>query len=211
MKRIISLFLLFSCLIFNVGCKTLSPTTYSLNEYIASCLSKISNIENFNNETIKVLSIIYRTNYSDNEIKNVGQINPKILQLTSETDNQILNSKLILNTSSENWSEIISNSEILEYFKSQNIYLSNLSQINILSNNDLFAQSISIASKKQNFYDFASYFNLPSNKKINIKQNKSNLIIEGYGNTFNYDIDISTIEMLANEGLNYKEIIKNII
>lgn len=194
----------------SIGCKTLTKKVYSLDDYIAYEISLIENISNYNDETIKVLSVIYRTNYKENNKQfNYSKINYKILNLTKSTSNITLTKNLIINTSSKNWSERIHKFEILEFFKSYNIKLANISNINIISDNG-FAKTISISSHNIDYLTFANYFNLPSNFNIKINIESSLFEISGYGNSFNFDIDINDIENLASKDYDFLKIIKNI-
>ena len=65
----------------------------SQNEQVAYELEKIEGIENFDDETIKALSVILRTNLLKNETlpdSNTTTSNQRLVELASQTDGEIL-------------------------------------------------------------------------------------------------------------------------
>ncbi len=210
MKRLISVVCLVIFMFGLSSCKTFSKREYSLDEYTASEISKIENISSFNDETIKVLSVIYRNNLKDKNNLSISHIDNRILSLTKQTNNFEFSKNLNLNTHLKSWSEIINKAEILEFFKTRDISLANVSDITISSNENNFAEFITVTSNKVDFIEFAKYFNLISNKNINVECFNSYIKIYGYGNAFNFNIDLSDIEKLALDGLTFDKIIENI-
>jgi len=210
MKRVVvSIFIIF--MIFNfAGCKTFSRREYSLDEYITSEISKIESISTFNDETIKTLSVIYRNNLEHKNNLILSNIDNRILSLTKQTNTFDFSKKLSINTHLKSWTEIINKAEILEFFKTKNISLANISDISISSNENNFAKCILITSNKVDFIEFAKYFNLMSNKNINVESFNSYIKISGYGKGFDFDVDLSDIEKFALDGLTFDKILENI-
>jgi len=200
------IFILLTTFLLFASCKTLTPHSYSLNDYVAAEISKIENIESYSDETIKTLSIIYRTNLKYKDDLNLSKINDKILSLTKETNNLILSKQISINTNPKIWTEIINKSHILEFCKQNNINLANISDIQIIEDKNHNATTLNIASKEINFDKFALYFKIPSNKNISIENNTSFIKITGYGNQHNFEFDISYIEELAAKNYNYNKI-----
>lgn len=211
MKRFICYFLLISITLCIGGCKTFNTKELSKNEIIAAEISKIENIDSYSDETIKTLSIIYRTSFDDIKNNSFSNINERVLYLTNETKNELLEKPLTINTFSNEWSEVISKSEILEFFKTKQEYLSNISNIEIIEDENNNASILKIASKEIDFIEFSKYFNLSSNKNINIENKNSFIKINGYGKGFNFEVDIDFIENLSKLGYNHSEILLKII
>ena len=211
MKRFI-IFLFLTLFIFNFSaCKTFSKSNYSFNDYISDEISKIENIKNYSDETIKTLSIIYRTNLNNNyDSKNINS-DPYIKKLVESTNNKTLKNKITLNINSNNWTEKINKSFILEFFNQNNFSLANISDIKIINDKNNNAQKISIAQRSLDFEKFKNHFNLPSNNNIKITTNDSFFIISGYGKGFNFDIDILKIENLSKKGLTSDEILESLV
>lgn len=210
MKKFIILFVCFLSITSLISCKTLEKKTYSIDELIAQEISSIENFENFSEETIKTLSIIYRTNLDGQDLKLSTIPNNDLLSIIKKTNMLTLDKKVNLNTYEKNWSEAIDKYQLLEFFKSQNIKVANLSEIKIISDENGNAKKISISSKQFEFQTFANYFNLKSNKNIKITNEKSIIKIEGYGIGFDININIKDIQELSSKGLKYTEILDEI-
>ena len=108
MKKFIILFVCFLSITSLISCKTLEKKTYSIDELIAQEISSIENFENFSEETIKTLSIIYRTNLDGQDLKLSTIPNNDLLSIIKKTNMLTLDKKVNLNTYEKNWSEYIS-------------------------------------------------------------------------------------------------------
>ena len=208
MKKFLFILFFFSFLL--VGCSNSNLSSYSIDEYIASEISEIENIEKYNEETIKTISVIYRTNFNEDKKETLNIIkNQKITDIVKETSGQIINKKISINCNNEYWKKQINKSDLLDYLNKNDISINTLKDIEIISNNN-FCEKIIISSKEIDFIKFAQHFNLSSNKDIEIINNDTYLEVVGYGNSFNYDIDILEINNLTEKGLNYKQILEAI-
>lgn len=210
MKNFIFLFSFLTLFLLFAGCKTFYKQEYSQDELIASQISTIDDIESYSDETIKTLSVLYRTNIDQLKTNTPTNFNQRIYNLVNETSNEKLEKKIEFNVYKNEWSEIINKSDILEFLKIKEISLSNLSKYEIIKDCNNNAISLVIASKKLAFTDFAKYFKLKSNNNIHIKNYSNYIKISGYGQGFNNIFDIKDIETLANLGKNYLEILKKI-
>ncbi len=206
MKKILLIISIFVMCLYFSGCNSFNKKTYSLDDYVANEISKIENYEKLSDETINCLSIIYRTNLAGSETNISAPIDEILLKKVNLSKGKILPNKLRVNTNSKNWRDTITKASLLEFFKSQNITLANLSDIKIVSNENGFTSNLEIASNSIDFLTFANFFHLPSNKNINISATKSIISISGYGNTFNYDIDVAEIKKMTTDGKSINEI-----
>ncbi len=211
MKKIFVILPLLIFSLFPISCKSNENKSFSLNEMVCHEISKIEGYENFNHETINCLSIIFRTNINTKNYVISKAIDKTLLSIVEKTSNTKLKNSLVLNTLSSNWSEIISNGELLEFLKTKNISLANLSSISLNNDNENFSSLLIVQNNNIDFLEFANYFNLKSNKNIKIEKFSSHLKISGYGNTFNYDLDLAEIEKQSNDGLSYDKILKNFL
>lgn len=206
MKKFVFILLLFISVIIFSSC---SSNINSKNDYVMNKIQNINNYKNLNDETIKTLATIYRNDSTDNNTQYDIAEDEILLNLLNSTDYIKLDNLVSINTDSSSWENIINKNEILEFYKNQNIELSNITDIEIVSI-DNFAKELVIADKSIDFILFANYFNLKSNKNIKVINNSTNLTFLGYGSGYNYDYELEEIEKMANNGLRYDEIIKNI-
>ena len=191
------------------ACKTFN-NSFSNEDFIISEIAKIENIENFSDETIKTIAVIFMNSNQTQNINKSNLIkNNRIKNLVNKVKSKKLNKIITLNFSNDTWSEKISKVEILEFLKSKNIEPANLNNFELLNENN-FTKKIILSSHNINFLDFAKYFNLKSNYNIIITIDKQYLNISGYGNSFDFDCDIQTIEELSKTGLTYNEILDKI-
>lgn len=206
MKKFIYIFIILLFPFIFASCKNELTTE---NAYVISKIQSINGFESLNDETIKTLSIIYKNDKLENDMNYKIKNNEKLLKLINSTKDLNLEKPISVNTDTSSWEKTLNKSDILKFYQTLNIELSNVSDINIKSNNKNFAQSLIVANKEVDFILFSKYFNLKSNKNITFTNNSNNLTFYGYGCGFNYDYELDNIESMANNGLKYDEIIKN--
>ena len=202
-------------------------TTNQLDAKVAEEISSIENIETYSDETIKALSVIVRTNLSNNinsqteydannYIYNNEYIinNNHILELVKQTSGETIKTnsektesfEIKTNASTEAWELEIKKSKILEFMKKNNISLSNISNFNIVKDESGNIKKLEIGSKEFFVEDLIDAFDLPSVNITDIKNKKTTVLIKGFGNKNDFDINKS--ESFAKEGQNYKKILK---
>lgn len=210
MNKILCLFFIFLFMFSFVGCKTFNQKEISKNEIIASEISQIENIESFSDETIKTLSVLFRTSFDSIKHKNFYVTNDRILSLVKSTKDEKLKNQINFNVSNKTWTEIISKAELLEFFNKKEIFLSTLSSFEILKDTYNNASHILVASKKIPYTEFGKYFKLPSNSNINIENHCNYIKISGYGKGYDNVVDIEKIEELSKQEKNYLDILKTL-
>ena len=192
-----------------VGCTSINNNINPI-DFISSEISKIDNIENYSDETIKTIAIILNNSDQLNNLNNKPIINnDRIKNLINNYYSKRINKKIKLNLSNKEWSEKINKYEILEFLKTKNIQLANLNKLNISCEKD-FAKKILFNSTEINFLDFAKYFKLQSNYKISLNNENNFIVISGIGNSFNFDYSIDDIEILSKTGLTFDKILDKI-
>lgn len=220
MKLYYCLIFIFIC-IFLIGCSNTNNTSYAINDYVYRELEKIENVESLNEETIKALSIVIRTNIEDEEINknvNIEKNNSKLYKIINSTNNLKLNKKhkyqkFIFDKNNkknknEKWNKSISKSDILKYMLNKNISLANISDIKINYNDENKINSISIAEKNIIIEELIKEFNLPNNNIVDIKINKTNIVVIGEFESNNIYFDIEKANELSNTGLKYNKILE---
>ena len=224
------LFLFCFSLIFFVGCEkndnknpTADPavfeaaTTEDENIIIANKISEIESADSFDNETIKALSVVLRTNLTEDDFKNSSEeiSNSKIYELVSSTSGEILTSEnepIYINIENEEetaWQKEIKKYKILEYMKENKISLSNISQIEPIKNEYGEVEKLFVGGKEITVSSLADYFELPSENIINIENKKQSVIVFGEGNKNDPNFNIKKSLKLAQKGDDYKKILKN--
>lgn len=192
----------------------------SIDNQVAYEIENIKDIDSFDDETIKALSVVVRTNIlNDNSSINKTEVkatNERIINLSNETsgevlaneDNQILTNKINIETSENKtqWVKEIKKIDILKFLNRKKIKVSNLSKINQIKNSDGKTQLIDIGGKFISYKEIKNEFNLPSNEIISIKGNVSTITISGYGDDF--DFNINNVKNLSLEEKSYKNILK---
>ncbi|MBQ4541770.1 MAG: hypothetical protein IJA23_02840 [Clostridia bacterium] len=197
----------------------------SVDKIISNEISSFDNSESFDEETIKTLSVILRTNFENNlsnkkELtKNNNDIlNNDIYNIVRETSGEVLEdeeeplTELYIEddkTKNQEWCVLVKKSKILEMLKKNNISLSNLSNFEVVTNEEGYTEKIIIAGKEFDFYYLMKAFNLPSNKNISIVNNLTSIKITGIGIGKNENFNLETIKTLSNQGYDYKSIIKS--
>lgn len=214
MKRIIVCFFSFIIFCFCAGCSNSSKTASasSLDIAVTEELEQIENIESFDDETIKALSVIIRTKKKNNfSTSEYSPKNEHIYNIVKSTTGEVLenNSSNVNFSYEENdeWSVEIKKFEVLKYLSKSNISLSNISSLEPVfdENNNLLG--LNIGSKFISYEELEKEFNLPSNKITNIENKSSSIVLTG-----TYDKSVFNIKKsleLSKNGNNYKAIINH--
>lgn len=221
--KFLSIILIIALTFIFSGCsnkKNQSTTAQTMEYAVAYELSKLENIENLDNETLKALTVVIRTNLSRNP-KNAPQninkdsINEKYINISNETKNQILSEdkktpaevSYKYNSEEGSWGKEIKKSEILGYMLKNKISLSNISNVEQIVNEDNELEYLIIGGKKIPFIELKDKFNLKSNKITSVLNKNTTILIQGeYDNNKNY-FDFSKINQ--NNSQNYKDLLKN--
>ena len=200
-------------LFFMVGCNNNKSNIQNLENSVAAELQSID--EGYDDETLKALSVILRTNLSlkkDNKLYS-KKINPKYTKIAKSTKNETLkndNNEIVEisleNTDSYHWQKIINKSEILDYAYKNNISLTNISSFEPVYENNKIKQ-INIAGKTFDYKTLAKEFNLESNEIENFEIKNSSVIITGKKQGFYDYFDFEKSKKLSKEGKNYQDIL----
>lgn len=215
MKKIYSILLILSLLIFSACSikETTQSQSINIDNYIAYKLEQLDN--NYNNETLKALSLIIRTNekLKPSNTNNNYPISQKYKDIVTQTENELIktngNFEYINISEKENiWTQTIKKDKLLNFALKNNISLSNIKTIEpVYLNNSL--QGIKVGGIMFDYKALTKEFDLKSDKITNITTNKQEIIITGKDfNNFKY-FNIEKSEQLANSGKNYKEILSD--
>ncbi len=224
MKKLLILFLSVIMMFYISGCSNKSEqlTADNLNHVCFEEIQNIEEIENLNDETIKALSVIVRTNIkngykSENKTREVPLSEPqtkRIKGLINYTSNQVLadtniadnfdnsnnsgiQSKItyfVCNNQNTLWSKEIKKHELLSFLNKQGISLASLSSLSFSSNDDGRVTELTIGGKVLPFSVFAEEFKLESDKITNVTSSLSSFVIEGIGKGFAKDINVCEID-----------------
>lgn len=234
-KFIVLSFCFIFVLIFSVSCSKKqdnSPVAVeqaygnSLNLQITKELESFENISSLDDETIKAMSVVIRTNLvnenqNENNLKNneYKPTNNHIYELVNETDGEILENEnssekinhLYINEKDENevWVKEIKKVDILNFLKTQNISLSNLSKFENNQDENGRTKNINLGGKSLNYKLVMEKFNLPSNKIYSIENHLSSITIRGIGSGTEEEFFINDANNEAKAGENYQKILKN--
>lgn len=188
----------------------------NLEDIVSYELEQLDKEQNLDNETLKSLSVIIRTNHIlNNDLDNQNlHSSTKYKTIANQTKNETLkiNGNLeFISISSNNytWKKIIQKDKLLTYAFNNNISLSNLTSIEPIYNQNR-VKIINIGGKEFDFKNLANEFDLESNKITNIQTNNKEIIIYGEDKGFNESFDVKKASTLSNEGKNYKEILENL-
>lgn len=219
MKKIYFLTLLIFCFGLFVACSKTGyePTAQTVEHSVSQNLSNIEGIESFDDETIKALSVVVRTNIKNNNLKqdnSNNEINERILFLTKQTEGEILSNsdKIEIENIDDNytWEKNIKKYELLKFLNKKNISLSNISNIEPSLDESGKLNSLNFGGKNIEFKELQEEFGLESNKITNIENNVSSITIYGKGKIQNSPyFNIKKAQNLSNEGKNYKELLNH--
>lgn len=184
-----------------------------INLATAAEIESIDGFENFDDETVKSLALVIRSNFenfgssgvSDSvkskepSIKNNEQMHKKIysLVLLSESENnEPLKSKTIINITdnSSDFSQEIKKVDVLKFIAKNNISLSNISSIEPKFNDKNELEYLSVGGKKISYKDLKKEFGLNSNKIKSVDSTKNSLIICGEREYNDNDVPIMQIK-----------------
>ena len=188
-----------------------------MSEKIASEISSIENVNSLDDETIKALSLVIKSQASSVETyptKEFDSPDPRILKLVKQVESESIPKRQKLTyekTIEKSWSKSIKKHEILKFLALQGISLSSISSAKPIYDESGNLSSIEIGGKKINYSDIKEYFKLPSNKITNIENKLSEIIITGEGYISEDVFNISHADSLAKKGMNYREILSETI
>lgn len=216
MKKIICFISILSIFIF-VGCKNIEINEVKQDDLTIQIASKLQNLDNnYNEETLKAMSVVLRNNILINNEKYEAKqekIEEKYLLIAESTKNLVLknDNNDIIEISFENnenytWQKNIKKSEILEFALKNKISLANISSVEPVTENDKVI-GLKIGKKFIDYKQLADEFCLQSNQITNISSNKSEIIITGKNKGFYNYFDIYKAEKLSNNNYNFKEIL----
>ena len=219
MKKIF-LFVLSLFLIFSVSaCSNVSEKKQDSESEVLSLLSSTENIDNLHDETIKALSVIYRTQVEGNcsmlKTKNKTTNPERIKNLSNQTKGECL---LLKDISPQNlfvfngekiWNIEIKKSKLLEFLNKKNISLANLTNISSDYDEEKNLKSITLGGKTLSFDDLKNEFGLISSKIIKITPTLSSIIVEGEVQKTAGYFDITEAEDLAKSGKDYKQLLNH--
>lgn len=219
MKRFCFIILLFVVLLsgsgcFNQGVKNVDSK--HLENIVLFELEQTKNINSLSDETIKALSVIYRTNHKINNDFQNYEYTPKsehIKILSESTKGEMLKQKngetsSFSNNSSLELSKEIKKSDILSFLKKKQIKLSNISNITPLFDENKNLIGLEIAGKNISFDELKNEFGLASNKITNIKTSLSSITIFYLPKNI-IQFDENLIELQAKENKNYKQLLNH--
>ena len=217
MKKIFSIIVVL--LIFlTSGCSKTTNVSNATNleDVVAYELEQIDNTQNFDDETLKSLSVIIRTNTilnNDFQDKNYTP-SQRYKDIVNETKNQTLkingNAEFIdISTQNYEWKKSIKKDKLLEFAYLNNISLSNLSNIEPIYKEDKI-EKINIAGNSFDYKNLAENFDLESNDITNIETTNKEVVIYGKNKGFYNKFDYNESKNLSKQGKNYKEILNNL-
>lgn len=219
MKRLFYFIFTF-ILITLTACSNKNQTNISnasnLEDAVAYKLEQIDKNQNLDDETLKSLSVVIRTNLTlNNELKN-QTLTPsnKYKTLVNHTKNETLkingNTEFIdICTDEYSWKKSISKDKILNYAQKNNISLSNISNINSIYDND-YVEKLEIGGKEFDYKKLSNEFGFESNQITNIETTNKEIIIYGINKGFNSKYDLKQATNLSKQNKNYKEILENL-
>lgn len=217
MKKIFSIIVVL--LIFlTSGCSKTTNVSNATNleDVVAYELQQIDNTQSFDDETLKSLSVIIRTNTilnNDFQDKNYTP-SQRYKDIVNETKNQTLkingNAEFIdISTQDYEWKKSIKKDKLLEFAYLNNISLSNLSNIEPIYKEDKI-EKINIAGNSFDYKNLAENFDLESNDITNIETTNKEVVIYGKNKGFYNKFDYNESKNLSKQGKNYKEILNNL-
>ena len=217
MKKIFSIIVVL--LIFlTSGCSKTTNVSNATNleDVVAYELEQIDNTQNFDDETLKSLSVIIRTNTilnNDFQDKNYTP-SQRYKDIVNETKNQTLkingNAEFIdISTQDYEWKKSIKKDKLLEFAYLNNISLSNLSNIEPIYKEEKI-EKINIAGNSFDYKNLAENFDLESNDITNIETTNKEVVIYGKNKGFYNKFDYNESKNLSKQGKNYKEILNKL-
>lgn len=219
MKKIFIFFCFCLSLLVFCSCSTKIQRTQidqNLDYKIAYLIDEIDKTGSYDDEILKALSVIIRTNIINGNLETpkLASSFSKGLKISKQTSGEILSvpEKQGLNVynTPENytWKREIKNSELLEFLNKHNISLANLKNIEpSFDKNNNFAE-ISFGGKKIDYFLLKKEFGLESSKITDIKRERSSIVIFGEGKDMErLDFELTKAKKLSKEGKNYKQLL----
>ena len=193
MIKVLKISFILLLLFFTVSCSKIADDSSKFSMNQANETSFVLNEFADNNLTGEQSQLV------ENEIKNNPDwfdfLNSNSSQLTQKNNissgqNQLKNNfqNLGFYGNKLNWKKIISKYDILSYLKENGISVANLTEIEIINDDNFITTSIRIANKDINMKDFTKHFKLLSNRLISVSINKNEIIF--FGNGFGLDPQI---------------------
>ncbi len=202
------------------GCtntKNLDTSANNIDSLVAGQICNISGYKDFNDETIKALSVVIRTNIlnnQNNENLSYQNIDEHIMELTNQTKDEILseiNEEIIIQTDKsekdEIWQTTIKKSNLLEFLSENNISLTNISNIEPIFDENDNLTNISVGGKTLSFEKLKQFFNLKSQKIISVENNLTSITITGKYPENKETFIILDVQKQANLGKDYKQLL----
>ena len=213
MKKIFSFLFLFFVLFSFCACKNQAQANRPDESYaITSKICELENYQELSSETIKALSVIYRTNIKNGEEYkfNSSLFDENIFNLVCETKNEVIEDidACIYIDNNKAWSKEISKSKILETLATEGENISSFENISLKKDENGRTTNLIISNKTLNVNNLKDNFLLPSNKISKIENTKNHIIFYGEGDGFGEKFDILRSEELSKNNNGYEAIIK---
>lgn len=227
MKKLFIFFISFFVLFFcgckrNINVEPVAETQVFENQtdiFIANEIEDMKTSQTFDDETIKTLSVILRTNlkneninFSNNEYSLKNEHIYDIVKQTSgqtiEFDDEV-SKQLYIEQENDDWVLEIKKFDILKFLKENNISLSSVSNISLENQEDGKTKNLNLNGKIISFEKISSYFNIPSNNIYKIENNLTSIKLYGKGKGFYENLKIEDIQKDSLKGENYQKILKN--
>lgn len=230
MKKLF-LFLCLICICFcgcskNTSKEIIAETQVSkidIDKIVAGEISNLENVNEIDDETIKALSVVVRTNLQNENLNNYefteNKINENIYNLVSETSgktisllNEEINSKIKIDyepQEKQEWSKEIKKADILKFLKNNKISLTSISNIKPENNETGKTTGLNMNGKFIPIETLISEFDLPSNEITHIENKLMSVKVYGKGDQKDMVFNISEAKKLAENGYSYDKILKN--
>ena len=190
----------------------------TLETKVACCLEKIEGVENYDDEILKTLSVIIRTNIiNGNEGEDSSApSSQKFLDIASSTKGEVLTlskeQKINLCYVPEDytWKKEIKKSDLLSFLNKNNISLANIKNIEpVFDENKNFIELV-VGGKHIGYEFLKKEFGLESSKITKIEKENNTIIIFGEGKDLDkLSFDICKAESLASSGKTYRQLLKH--
>jgi len=217
MKKFLSLiFCFFICFLIS-SCSSKKEESFAnaqdYDSVIAYEIEQLDGSNNFEEETIKSLSLYFRSNLTKTKnIPNKKHSNNYIYNIVKKSNSENLKietDKTFIFENSNNWQKEISKADILKFLLSKNISVTTASNIKPKFENKKITGVI-IGEKFISIKDIVDYFNLPSSYIYNIDNKKTSIIIYGHHKEDVVFIDTKNINDMAKNGKKSHEILNSI-
>ncbi len=217
MKKILSLIFCFFILFSFCSCSSKKENSFaSAQDYdsiIAYEIEQLDGSNNFEEETIKSLSLYFRSNLNKTKnIQNKKHTNENIYNIVKRSNSENLKietDKIFIFENSNNWQKEISKADILKFLSSKNISVTTITNIKPKYENEKIIGLI-IEEKFISVDDIVKYFNLPTSYIYNIDNKRTSILIYGHYKKDVIFIDTKNINDMAKNGKKSHEILNSI-